>query len=106
MAMKNPHNQPIRPSSPLAVRAQQRNNFIQLGDCMLLLLLWATCDLMQVAETLPEEVLSKMGAPPKKDHPIADYHKLNEYDGVIFGVPGRFGTMPAQIKVRNEDTTK
>lgn len=66
----------------------------------------ATCDLMQVAETLPEEVLSKMGAPPKKDHPIADYHKLNEYDGVIFGVPGRFGTMPAQIKVRNEDTTK
>ena len=39
MAMKNPHNQPIRPSSPLAVRAQQRNNFIQLGNCMLLLLL-------------------------------------------------------------------
>ena len=26
----------------------------------------ATCDVYQVAETLPAEVLTKMGAPPKK----------------------------------------
>jgi NAD(P)H dehydrogenase (quinone) len=59
----------------------------------------ATCDVYQVAETLPEEVLAKMGAPPKRDHPIMTADKLPEYDGIIFGLSGRFGTMPAQIKV-------
>merc|ERR1719394_1785367 len=36
----------------------------------------AECDIYQVAETLPEEVLKKMGAPPKKDHPVITTEKL------------------------------
>jgi hypothetical protein len=59
----------------------------------------ATCDIFQVPETLPDEVLGKMGAPPKKDHPIITADKMTEYDGFIFGLSGRFGTFPAQMKV-------
>lgn len=62
----------------------------------------ATCDIYQVAETLPDEVLSKMYAPPKKDHPvISDPDTLAGYDGVMFGVSGRYGQVSSQIKVRH-----
>ncbi|KAH9479142.1 flavodoxin-like fold protein [Psilocybe cubensis] len=52
----------------------------------------------QVAETLPQEVLTKMYAPAKPDYPIATAETLTEYDGFIFGIPTRFGNMPAQLK--------
>ena len=44
-------------------------------------------EIFQVAETLPEGVLAKMGAPPKADYPIIDIEKLPEADGFIFGTP-------------------
>ncbi|KAL7330974.1 hypothetical protein PS15p_203234 [Mucor circinelloides] len=52
----------------------------------------------QVAETLSDEILSKMQAPAKPDLPIMTVDKLAEPDGVIFGLPTRFGLFPAQIK--------
>lgn len=52
----------------------------------------------QVAETLPAEVLGKMGAPPKGDDPIIDVHTLPEADAFVFAFPTRFGTLPAQFK--------
>ncbi|TID30141.1 hypothetical protein CANINC_001303 [Pichia inconspicua] len=52
----------------------------------------------QVPETLPEETLTILHAPPKKDYPIATTEILTSADGVIFGVPTRFGSMPSQIK--------
>jgi NAD(P)H dehydrogenase (quinone) len=58
-----------------------------------------TCDVFQVPETLPEKVLAKMGAPPKKEDPIITADMLVEYDGFIFGCSGRYGTFPAQMKV-------
>lgn len=59
----------------------------------------AACDLYQVPETLPDEVLTKMGAPPKDaDVPIITTDKLHEYDGIIFGISGRYGSYSAQIK--------
>lgn len=58
----------------------------------------ATCEIFQVAETLPEEVLAKMGAPAKPDYPIITADKMKEFDGFIFGISGRFGAMPAQLK--------
>lgn len=39
----------------------------------------------QVPETLPAEVLAKMGAPPKADDPIITADELKEYDGFLFG---------------------
>lgn len=64
----------------------------------------ATCDIYQVAETLPEEVLKKMGAPPKKDHPVITAEKLLDYDGFLFGISSRFGSVPAQIKAFMDST--
>ncbi|KAJ5537978.1 hypothetical protein N7494_007457 [Penicillium frequentans] len=55
-------------------------------------------DLYQVAETLSDEVLAKMHAPPKSSYPVIDTHKLLEYDAVLFGIPTRYGNFPAQWK--------
>ncbi|KAK2765432.1 Minor allergen Cla h 7 [Arachnomyces sp. PD_36] len=55
-------------------------------------------DVYQIAETLPEEVLTKMHAPPKSDIPIAEPATLEEYDAVLFGIPTRYGNFPAQWK--------
>ncbi|ETO14497.1 hypothetical protein RFI_22857 [Reticulomyxa filosa] len=55
----------------------------------------------QVPETLSEEVLKKMYAVDQKsakDHPLAKVEELPDYDGFMFGIPTRYGTMPAQWK--------
>jgi NAD(P)H dehydrogenase (quinone) len=61
-----------------------------------------TADLYQIPETLPEEVLARMYAPPKDASVpvLEDPTTLEEYDGFLFGIPTRFGNMPAQWKVR------
>eukprot|EP00386_Alphamonas_edax_P011176 GDKI01035542.1.p2 GENE.GDKI01035542.1~~GDKI01035542.1.p2 ORF type:complete len:208 (+),score=90.03 GDKI01035542.1:73-696(+) len=58
--------------------------------------------LFQFRETLPAEVRQKMYI-PDQDPSItimdaSNVEKLVEYDGILFGIPTRFGTMPAQIK--------
>ncbi|OHE99838.1 minor allergen Alt a 7 [Colletotrichum orchidophilum] len=59
-----------------------------------------TADLFQVAETLPEEVLAKMGAPPKPtDVPVLDDPAVLEgYDAFLLGIPTRYGNFPTQWK--------
>ncbi|KAG9145669.1 hypothetical protein Leryth_018724 [Lithospermum erythrorhizon] len=54
--------------------------------------------LWQVAETLPEEILEAMHAPPKGDAPVINPSELKEADGFLFGFPTRFGMMPGQFK--------
>ncbi|PKI72947.1 hypothetical protein CRG98_006647 [Punica granatum] len=54
--------------------------------------------LWQVPETLPEDVLAKLSAPPKSDVPIISPDQLPEADGLIFGFPTRFGMMASQSK--------
>lgn len=54
--------------------------------------------LFQVPETLGDDILVKMQAPPKLDLPYITIDKLAEPDGIIFGFPTRFGTLPAQMK--------
>ncbi|KAI4113289.1 MAG: hypothetical protein LQ338_008202 [Usnochroma carphineum] len=64
-----------------------------------------TADLYQVQETLPEEVLQKMYAPPKDSSiPIITPSKLQEYDAVLFGLPTRYGNFPAQVKAFFDST--
>ncbi|ODV80014.1 flavo protein WrbA [Suhomyces tanzawaensis NRRL Y-17324] len=55
-------------------------------------------DIYQVAETLSQEVLTKMHAPAKRDYPIATAQTLTEYNAFLFGIPTRFGNFPAQWK--------
>lgn len=58
--------------------------------------------LFQVAETLPPDVLAKMGAADAKKAwahvPVADPHRLAEADAIIFGTPTRYGAACAQMQ--------
>jgi len=55
-------------------------------------------DIYQIAETLPQEVLTKMHAPPKPDIPVIDAATLEKYDAFLFGIPTRYGNFPGQWK--------
>ncbi|KAK1067594.1 flavodoxin-like fold protein [Friedmanniomyces endolithicus] len=57
-------------------------------------------DMYQIPETLPAEVLQKMYAAPKDTSitTIDDPKVLEQYDGVLFGIPTRYGNFPAQWK--------
>lgn len=63
-------------------------------------------DIYQVAETLPQEVLTKMGAPPKSSYPTIDADTLEKYDAFLFGIPTRYGNFPAQWKAFWDTTGK
>jgi NAD(P)H dehydrogenase (quinone) len=52
----------------------------------------------RVAETLPDNLLATLRAPPKPDVPIIDGKTLESYDAFLFGVPTRFGNFPVQWK--------
>ncbi|KAG8887329.1 hypothetical protein FRB99_004286 [Tulasnella sp. 403] len=52
----------------------------------------------QVPETLPEEILQKMHAPPKPDYPVIQPTDLLQYDGILVGLATRYGGFPAQMK--------
>ena len=62
----------------------------------------AEVSVYQVAETLPAEVLAKMGATEAKKAfahiPIADPHQLAEADVVFFGTGTRYGSATAQLQ--------
>ena len=57
---------------------------------------------LQVAETLSNEILGKMGATQAKQAfahvPVADPAKLAEADAVILGSPTRYGSAAAQMR--------
>jgi NAD(P)H dehydrogenase (quinone) len=57
-------------------------------------------DVYQIAETLPDEVLAKMHAPPKPTDVkvLENPGILEEYDAFLFGIPTRYGNFPAQWK--------
>ena len=59
------------------------------------------CDIYQIPETLPDDVLAKMYAPPKGDYPVITKDMLPDYDGFLFGVSGRYGMVSAQMKVNS-----
>ena len=62
----------------------------------------ATADVRRVPETLPAEVLGKMGAlEPQKAFahiPVCTVDELATADAIIFGTPTRFGNMCGQMR--------
>lgn len=62
----------------------------------------AEVKLLQVKETLSDEIIAKMGATESKKKfahvPVAAIEHLSEADAVIFGTPTRFGNMTAQMR--------
>ena len=68
----------------------------------------ATVEVLQVAETLPAEVLAKMGAADAKKAfahiPLADPKRLPEADAIILGSPTRYGSVAAQMRAFLDNT--
>jgi len=66
--------------------------------------------LRRVPETLPAEVLEKMGASAAqesmKDIPFCTVDELKEADAIIFGTPTRFGNMCGQMRQFLDSTGK
>lgn len=61
----------------------------------------------RVAETLSDEVLQKMHAPPKNESiPHITPDILAQYDAFLFGIPTRYGNFPAQWKTFWDQTGK
>jgi len=62
----------------------------------------AEVQLFQVAETLPKDVLEKMGAVQPRQAfahiPIADPNRLADADAIILGTPTRYGAAGAQMR--------
>jgi NAD(P)H dehydrogenase (quinone) len=52
----------------------------------------------RVPETLPAEMLARLGAKQDQNVPVADPGELGEYDAIIFGTPTRFGNMSGQMR--------
>jgi len=52
----------------------------------------------QIAETLPQEILTKMHAPPKPNYPIITPQELATFDAFVLGIPTRYGNFSAQWK--------
>jgi len=62
------------------------------------------CDvkIYQVPETLPKEIIDLMKGVPQSNffdkHPLIPFDDFPKPDGFLFGMPTRFGMMPAQWK--------
>ncbi len=58
--------------------------------------------IMRVPETLPEDVIEKMGASEAKEEidklPVVTPEDLADADAIIFGTPTRFGNMIGQMR--------
>lgn len=52
----------------------------------------------RVPELVPEEVARNSGFKLDQAAPVATVDELPDYDAIIFGVPTRYGNMPAQMK--------
>ncbi|KIJ63824.1 benzoquinone reductase [Hydnomerulius pinastri MD-312] len=52
----------------------------------------------QIQETLSEDILKLVKAPPRPDYPILLPDDLVNFDAFLFGVPTRYGNFPVQWK--------
>lgn len=68
----------------------------------------ADVQVLQVAETMPADVIAKMGATDAKKAfahvPIADPRKLDEADVLIFGSGTRYGSCTSQLQAFFDNT--
>ncbi|RKP09695.1 NAD(P)H:quinone oxidoreductase, type IV [Thamnocephalis sphaerospora] len=62
--------------------------------------------LFRVAETLPDNVLARIQRPPplEDEVPVIGPKELAEADGLMFGMPARFGMMPTQMRALLDGT--
>ncbi|KAG1860887.1 putative 1,4 benzoquinone reductase [Suillus subluteus] len=54
----------------------------------------------QIQETLSDDILKLVKAPPRPDYPVLLPDDLVNFDAFLFGIPTRYGNFPVQWKVR------
>src|SRR4029079_19430703 len=68
----------------------------------------AEVEVLQVAETLPAEVLEKMGAVETRKRfshvPLADPKRLAEADAIVIGTPTRYGSAATHMRASLDAT--
>jgi NAD(P)H dehydrogenase (quinone) len=68
----------------------------------------ADVQVLRVAETLPDDVVAKMGAAEAQKAfahvPLADARKLQDADAIVIGAPTRYGAVPAQMRAFLDNT--
>jgi NAD(P)H dehydrogenase (quinone) len=57
----------------------------------------AEADVKRVPELVPEETARKAGMKLDQPAPVATVDELADYDGLILGIPTRYGRMPSQL---------
>ncbi|MBU6460382.1 MAG: NAD(P)H:quinone oxidoreductase [Proteobacteria bacterium] len=60
--------------------------------------------LKRVPETMPDAKAQAVGVKMDQKAPIASPEELENYDGIIFGVPTRFGNMAGQMRLFLDQT--
>lgn len=63
-------------------------------------------DIRRVPETIPDEVLVKIGARREQPAPVAEVSDLPRYDGFLFGTGTRYGNMTGQMRTFLDQTGK
>ena len=58
----------------------------------------AEVDVRRVPEIVPEEIARKSGYKLDQAAPVATVDELADYDGIVLGIPTRYGVMAAQMK--------
>jgi NAD(P)H dehydrogenase (quinone) len=61
-------------------------------------------EIKQVPELVPAEVAEGSGMKRNQPAPVAKPDELENYDGIIFGTPTRFGNMAAEMRVFLDQT--
>ncbi|CAG8607134.1 6598_t:CDS:2 [Dentiscutata erythropus] len=55
-------------------------------------------EIFQIPESFQEQILDQVHEHPKPDIPFVTSEKLADADGLLFGIPAKFGQFPAQFK--------
>ena len=58
----------------------------------------AEVDVKRVPEIVPDEIARKSGYKLDQAAPVATVDELADYDGIVLGIPTRYGVMAAQMK--------
>lgn len=110
--MSSSENLQLKPLKILVIYYSLHGHIKVLADCIkegIQSVSGCKAELYRVPETLESGVLKKMHATSPSGDPVLTHDmlgKLGEADGIIFGIPTRFGMMPAQMKAFFDSTGK
>lgn len=61
--------------------------------------------IFQISDTFSKDIISQIANRSRKKVPFITVNDLKEADGILWGIPIRFGSMPVQVKAFLDDTS-